>query len=148
MPKPHVLFEKIEDEKIQPFLDKLYASLQPSNQPIVSSYPLKPEISIEDVKKVDLRVGVICSAERVVKSKKLLKLLVDIGQEKRSIVAGIGEGLEDLSALIGKNVVVVVNLKAAKLMGVESQGMLLAAKGTQGFDLALCDGSLPGDPVA
>ncbi len=89
--------------------------------------PAGPErIGIEDFMKVDLRVGKIVSAERVEKSEKLIKLKVDIGVETRQVVAGIGKSYtpEDL---IGKSIVIVANLKPAKLMGIESQGMLLAA---------------------
>ena len=83
-------------------------------------------IGIEDFMKADLRVGKIVSAERVEKSEKLVKLKVDIGTETRQVVAGIGKSYtpEDLT---GKTIVIVTNLKPAKLMGVESQGMLLAA---------------------
>ena len=83
-------------------------------------------IGIEDFMKADLRVGRILSAERVEKSEKLVKLKVDIGTETRQVVAGIGKSYtpEDL---VGKSIVLVANLKPAKLMGVESQGMLLAA---------------------
>jgi len=84
------------------------------------------QITIDDFKKISLRVGKILAAERVPKSTKLLKLQVDIGAEQRQVVAGIGTKYapEDL---VGKRVVVVANLKPAKLMGVESQGMVLAA---------------------
>jgi methionyl-tRNA synthetase len=74
-----------------------------------------------------LRIGIIRSAERLPKSKKLLHLRVDIGLEERSIVAGIGASYIPES-LIGQHVVVIANLKSAKLLGTESQGMLLAAK--------------------
>src|SRR5262249_25779360 len=76
--------------------------------------------------KVDLRVAKVISAERVPKSQKLLKLLVDVGSEQRTIVAGIAEAYEP-DAMVGRTVVVVFNLKPAKLMGVESNGMVLAA---------------------
>jgi methionyl-tRNA synthetase len=85
-----------------------------------------PQISIEDFAKVELRVGKILAAERVPKSSKLLKLQVDLGTETRQIVAGIGTKYEP-DVLIGRLVAVVANLKPAKLMGVESQGMILAA---------------------
>ncbi len=83
-------------------------------------------ISIQDFSKVQLRVGKVLAAEPIPKSSKLLKLKVDIGSEKRQIVAGIGKKYTS-EMLVGKKVVVVVNLKPAKLMGVESQGMVLAA---------------------
>jgi methionyl-tRNA synthetase len=89
--------------------------------------PAGPELmGIDDFMKIDLRVGKIIAAERVEKSEKLVKLAVDIGTETRQVVAGIGKSYapEDL---MGKAVVIVANLKPAKLMGIESQGMLLAA---------------------
>jgi methionyl-tRNA synthetase len=87
-------------------------------------------IGIEDFAKVDLRVGKVLAAERVPKSSKLLKLQVDLGSETRQIVAGIGTKYEP-EALIGRLVAVVANLKPAKLMGIESQGMILAAGDTE-----------------
>jgi methionyl-tRNA synthetase len=83
-------------------------------------------ITIEDFMKVELRVAKVLQAERVPKSSRLLKLLVDVGSEQRTIVAGIAESYEP-EALVGRTVVVVFNLKPAKLMGVESNGMVLAA---------------------
>jgi methionyl-tRNA synthetase len=83
-------------------------------------------ISIDDFKNVHLRTGKILEAERVPKSDKLVKMKVDIGTEVRQILAGIGKFYTP-EELIGKTVTVVVNLKPAKLMGHESQGMLLAA---------------------
>ncbi|MGV8074947.1 MAG: methionine--tRNA ligase [Syntrophobacteraceae bacterium] len=93
--------------------------------PKVQSKEIKvPLISFEDFKKVDLRIGLIKQAERVPKSKKLLRLIVDIGEE-RQIVAGIAQSHAP-EEIIGKQVVIVANLKPAKLMGIESHGMLLA----------------------
>ncbi len=96
-------------------------------KPAAPPVPVKPDlIGIEDFMKADLRVGKIIAAERVEKSEKLVKLKVDIGTETRQVVAGIGKSYapEDL---MDKSIVIVANLKPAKLMGVESQGMLLAA---------------------
>ena len=88
--------------------------------------PLKPVITINDFQKIDLRVGRIIEAEKVTKSAKLVKLQVEIGNEKRQVVAGIAQHYkpEDLT---GKLVVIIANLQPAKLMGYESQGMILAA---------------------
>ena len=83
-----------------------------------------------------MRVAEILTAERVPKSKKLLKLSVDLGFEKRTIVSGIGESVEDLNSLIGKKIMIVANLKPAKLMGIESQGMLLAPDLKDGLRIA------------
>jgi methionyl-tRNA synthetase len=85
-----------------------------------------PLISIDDFMKVELRVAKVLSAERVPKSNKLLKLLVDTGVDQRTVVAGIAEAYEP-EALIGRSVTIVFNLKPAKLMGIESNGMVLAA---------------------
>jgi methionyl-tRNA synthetase len=105
----------------------------PSGAPPIASrsvsttpLPFKPPIAIDDFSKLDLRVGQVLAAEKVAGSKKLLKLQVDIGSERRQVVAGIGTRYppEDL---IGKRIVLITNLQPAKIMGVESQGMLLAA---------------------
>ena len=88
--------------------------------------PVKPQIDLGTFQQLDLRVGRIISAEKIVKSDKLLKLEIDIG-EPRQVVAGIAQHYEP-GDLMGKQVIVVVNLKPAKLMGVESHGMVLAAK--------------------
>ncbi|MGE0451664.1 MAG: methionine--tRNA ligase [Vicinamibacterales bacterium] len=88
-------------------------------------------ISIDDFMKVDLRVAKVLEAERVPKSKKLLKLLVDTGADQRTIVAGIAEAYEP-EALLGRTIAVVFNLKPAKLMGIESNGMVLAGSAEGG----------------
>lgn len=86
----------------------------------------KRMITIDDFKRVELRVARVVGAERVPETAKLIKLIIDLGNEQRQIVAGIGEGYQP-EKLIGRNVVVVVNLQPAKIRGVESRGMLLAA---------------------
>jgi len=93
----------------------------PSPQP-----PAPDKITIDDFMKVELRVAKVLAAEKVEKSKKLLKLTVDVGTEHRTLVAGIAEAYEP-DTLVGKTVVIVFNLKPAKLMGIESNGMVLAA---------------------
>jgi methionyl-tRNA synthetase len=84
------------------------------------------QITIDEFQKIQLKTAKVLSAERVPKSEKLLKLQVTLGTEQRQIVAGIGKRYEP-EALIGKTIVIVANLKPAKLMGIESQGMVLAA---------------------
>jgi methionyl-tRNA synthetase len=111
--KGHPLFPRIDTSP----------KASPSAQPHTGMPDL---ISIEDFKKIDLRVGVVRAAERVPKSSKLLKLHVDLGAEQRQIVAGIGTKYAP-DDLLGKQVVIVANLKPVKLMGIESQGMVLAA---------------------
>ncbi len=85
-----------------------------------------PKIGIEDFAKIDMRVGVVKSAEKVAGADKLLKVLVDIGEEVRQLVAGIAEVYKP-EELVGKKVVVVTNLAPRKLRGVESNGMIVAA---------------------
>jgi methionyl-tRNA synthetase len=103
---------------------------QPAATPVAPEAPKSPgapdRISIDDFMKVELRVAKVLAAEKVEKSKKLLKLTVDVGAEHRTLVAGIAEAYEP-DALVGRTVVVVFNLKPAKLMGIESNGMVLAA---------------------
>ena len=81
--------------------------------------------------KIQLRVAKVLEAERVPKSKKLLKLLVDVGTERRTVVAGIAESYEP-EALVGRTIAIVFNLQPAKLMGIESNGMVLAASPDDG----------------
>jgi methionyl-tRNA synthetase len=99
--------------------------------------PVKPEVSYEDFEKIDLRVAKVLAAEVVPKSSKLLKLKIDVGEE-RTIVAGMGKDYKP-EEIVGKNIVVVVNLKPTKLMNIESRGMLLATDTDAGLTLVSCD---------
>jgi methionyl-tRNA synthetase len=90
------------------------------------SEELLSQISIEDFAKVQMRVGLVLEAEKIEGSRRLIKLKVDIGTEVRQVVAGIAEAYEPAS-LLNRKVVIVANLKPAKLMGVESNGMIVAA---------------------
>ena len=119
--KPELLFTRIEDKTVEKQSDKLGDKDEIKDQ----------IITIDDFKKVKLRTAVVVEAKKVKKSKKLLKLIVDLGSKKRQILAGISEHYKP-EELIGKTVVVVANLKSAKLMGQESQGMLLAANADDG----------------
>ena len=120
MPETPALFPRADAGAY--FQEKDAAMTEPAAEPA----PVDDRISIEDFQKVRLRTARILAAERVPKSSKLLKLQVDLGDEQRQIVAGIAAQYEPES-LIGRHVVVVANLKPAKLMGVESNGMVLAA---------------------
>ena len=91
-------------------------------------------ITIDEFMKVDLRVARIVAAERVPKAQKLVKMLIDLGTEERTIVAGIAEAYEP-EALVGKSIVVVANLKPARVRGIESNGMLLAASPEGGLPI-------------
>lgn len=126
LPKPIILFQKIEDELIDQEITKLKTMQAEAQQVQAPPYaPLKEMISIDDFAKTDLRVGLILHAEKLPKSKKLLKLEVDLGFEKRTILSGISLHYTP-DELVGKKVVVVANLKPATIMGVESRGMVLA----------------------
>ncbi|MFM6955055.1 MAG: methionine--tRNA ligase [Ignavibacteria bacterium] len=119
--QPPILFNKLEDSVIEEKIQSMEQAQQPAEE----------LISIEDFKKVKLRTAKIIHAEAVPKSEKLVKLQVDLGNEQRQILAGIAKHYAPES-LIGKTIVVVANLKPAKLMGMESQGMLLAANAEDG----------------
>jgi methionyl-tRNA synthetase len=131
-----ILFERIEDEHIDAIHRRLAAPEGGQNVSGSAIPPVKPQIDIEDFLKVDLRTAKVLSSEKVKKSKKLLKLEIDLGTEKRTLVAGIAEKYEP-DMLVGKNVIVVANLKPAKLMGIESQGMVLAASEPDGLPVLL-----------
>ena len=111
----------------------------PPSQPTAAT---GDRISIDDFMKVELRVAKVLAAERVPKSNRLLKLHVDAGAEQRTIVAGIAEAYEP-EALVGRTVVIVFNLKPAKLMGVESNGIVLAASPEDGKPALLGFESVP-----
>lgn len=111
--------------------------------------PASPDerIGIEDFMKVDLRTARVVEAERVPKSRKLMKMTVDVGSERRTIVAGIAEAYAP-EALVGKTIVIVANLKPAKLMGIESNGMVLAASPEGGEPILLtAEPAAPGTRV-
>ena len=91
----------------------------------------KPEIVFDDFAKIDLKVGTILSAEKVQKADKLLKLEIDLGYEKRTIVSGIALHFEP-EAIVGKQVVVVANLAPRKMRGIESNGMILMSEDAEG----------------
>lgn len=154
---PQILFQRVENEAVEREILKLQqlsltkekkSKPQPTQTSISENILLiKPLVDIEDFRKLDLRVGKIIQANPVPKSKKLFQLLVDIGIEKRIVVAGVAEFYK-VEDLIGKNVVVVANLKPANLMGVTSQGMLLAAKGEGNLKLISIEDVAPGSLVS
>ena len=130
--KPEILISKIEDTVIEAEVEKLKAKSQPGREGEKQVSEEKNNlISFDQFKNIDLRVAKILTAERVEKTDKLLRLEVEIGEEKRQIVAGMAEFLTPES-MIGKLVVIVANLQPAKIRGLESQGMLLAAENDSG----------------
>jgi methionyl-tRNA synthetase len=122
--KAELLFSKIEDKAIEAQIEKLAATKIANKQENKIVEPQKEIIEFEDFTKLDIRVGIILEAEKVAKTKKLLKLKVDVGIDTRTIVSGIAESFSP-EAIIGQQVAVLVNLATRKIRGVESQGMIL-----------------------
>ncbi len=126
--KPSILISKIDDA----FVEVQKTKLEASKQETTSKFPTQKEnMSFEDFTKLDIRVGKIVAAEKVPKADKLLKLLVDTGLDKRTIVSGIAEHYKS-EEIIGKKVSVLMNLAPRKIRGVESQGMILMAENEEG----------------
>lgn len=128
--KPELLFEKIEDEVINAQVEKLKSMDHTKNnekEEVVEVSPMKKEVTFDDFMSMDIRVGTILQAEKVEKSNKLLKFLVDTGVDKRTIVSGVAKHFSP-EELIGKQVTILLNLAPRKIMGIESQGMILLAE--------------------
>ena len=125
--EPELLFEKIDDETIEKQLQKLEDTKKANEEASYKSELIKPEVSFEDFEKLDIRVGHILNCEKVKKSKKLLKFTIDDGSGvERTICSGIAAYYEP-EQLIGKDVLFVANFAPRKMMGIESQGMILSA---------------------
>jgi len=131
--EPFLLFEKIEDEDIEKQLKRLantrIANAETGGAP--SILPAKPDISYDEFSTMDIRVGTILEASNVPKTDKLMKLLIDTGIDKRTVVSGIAEYFTP-EELPGKQVCVLVNLARRKLRGIDSQGMILLAEDADG----------------
>lgn len=124
---PSIIFQKIEDSLVETEVSKLTAT-----QVMETSYePQKPSVEFDDFTKLDIRLGTILEAEKVEKADKLLKLLVDTGIDKRTIVSGIAAHYKP-EEIIGKTVQVLLNLAPRKIRGIESQGMILMAEDAEG----------------
>ncbi len=133
--EPELLFRKIEDTEIAEQVEKLKAGLV---KPITSAKmeepkPIasKPEIVYDDFAKLELKAATVTACEKVAKADKLLKLEVDLGTEKRTIVSGIAQHYTP-EEMVGKQVIVVTNLAPRKMKGIESQGMILTAEDSDG----------------
>ncbi|QGY44576.1 methionine--tRNA ligase [Maribellus comscasis] len=129
--KPELLFEKIEDSVIEVQLKKLMDTKKANELAEAKAKPAKDSIEFDDFGKMDIRVGTVLEAEKVAKTKKLLKLKIDTGFDKRTVVSGIAEYYKP-EDLIGKQVSILVNLEPKKLRGIESQGMILCAENADG----------------
>jgi len=128
---PTLLFEKIEDDAIIAQVEKLNKTKEQNkmNETVITS--AKPDITYEDFAKLDIRTGTILTAERVPKTDKLLKLTVDTGIDKRTVVSGIAANYEP-EKIIGQKVTILVNLQPKTLRGIQSQGMILMAENAKG----------------
>jgi methionyl-tRNA synthetase len=125
-----LLFQKIEDEQIQQQLDKLNRSREENGEPSAAAL-LKQEITFDEFTRMDLRTGTILEAEKVPKTKKLIKMRIDLGFEERTIVSGIAEYFEPVT-LPGKKVTVLANLAPRTIKGIESKGMILLSENADG----------------
>jgi methionyl-tRNA synthetase len=139
------LFPRMEEKQAKKILESVTVGADAEPKPAVEkpkAEAIAEQVTIDDFMKIDLRIGKILEAEKVKKSKKLIQLKVDIGTETRQVLAGIAEAYEP-DQLIGRTVVLVANLKPVKLMGIESQGMILAGSGDGKLVLAGFDQELP-----
>jgi methionyl-tRNA synthetase len=130
--EPALLFEKIEDDVIQKQLDKLETTKKANAAAAAAANAepaaIKPNVSFDDFEKLDIRVGLIKDCQRVPKSKKLLQFTIEDGTgTDRTILSGIAAFYDDPSVLVGKRILFVANFEPRKMMGIESQGMILSA---------------------
>jgi len=130
--KPELLFEKIDDKQVEFQVEKLLATKKANETKKTLIAPAKTEITYEDFLKMDIRTATILEAEKVPKTKKLIKMLLDTGLDKRTVVSGIAEYFEP-EKLIGKQVSILANLAPRKIKGIESQGMILLAEDAKGL---------------
>jgi len=127
-----LLFDKIEDDAIIAQIKKLEDSKKLNAENSVAEIaPAKEETSFDDFSKMDIRIGTILEAERVPKTDKLLKLLIDTGIDKRTVVSGIAEYYKP-EDIVGQQVSILVNLAPRKIKGIESKGMILMAENAKG----------------
>ncbi|MBN1927665.1 MAG: methionine--tRNA ligase [Prolixibacteraceae bacterium] len=129
--KPELLFEKIEDPVIDAQIQKLMDTKKANEMANTTASPQKASCSYDDFQKMDIRVGTILEAEKVAKTKKLLKLKIDTGIDQRTVVSGIAEYYEPEN-IIGQQILILVNLEPRNLRGIESQGMILMAEDADG----------------
>ena len=126
-----LLFDKIEDEEIQRQLDRLQATKKANELANAKAAPAKENIAFDTFQQLDIRAGKIIAAEKVAKTKKLMKLTVDTGIDQRTVVSGIAEYFTP-EEVVGKRVSILVNLEPRNLKGIDSQGMVLMAENADG----------------
>jgi methionyl-tRNA synthetase len=129
--EPALLFAKIDDAVVNAQVQKLLDTKQANALAAATVTPAKENVSFDEFGKMDLRVGTIIAAEKVAKTKKLLKLTIDTGLDQRTIVSGIAESFIP-EALIGQQAMVLLNLAPREIKGIQSQGMLLLAENADG----------------
>jgi len=138
--KPELLFEQITDEEVQFQIDKLNSTKEANDKKAQVLLPKKNNIDFEDFQKLDIRIGKILEAERVAKTKKLMKLIIDTGIDKRTIVAGIAEQYNP-DEVIGEKITLLINLEPRKIRGIMSEGMVLMGQNPSG-ELAFLNPSI------
>lgn len=126
-----LLFDKITDEQVEAQLNKLAEAKANNAKVVVPAAPVKSNITFDDFMKLDIRVGTILEAEKVAKTKKLLKLKIDTGIDQRTVVSGIAEFFKP-EEIVGKQVSILVNLEPREIKGIQSQGMILMAEDSDG----------------
>ncbi|WP_114781394.1 methionine--tRNA ligase [Botryobacter ruber] len=129
--KPELLFDKVEDAAVEAQVQKLLDTKKANVLANAVAAPAKENIAFEDFSKIDIRIGTIIAAEKVAKTKKLLKLTVDTGIDQRTVVSGIAEYYAP-EAIIGQQVSILVNLAPREIKGITSQGMILMAENADG----------------
>jgi len=126
-----LLFDKITDEQVEAQLAKLAEAKANNAKVVAPAAPAKANITFDDFMKLDIRVGTILEAEKVAKTKKLLKLTIDTGIDQRTVVSGIAEFFKP-EEIVGKQVSILVNLEPREIKGIQSQGMILMAEDADG----------------
>ena len=127
LPKPELLFTKVEDEAIEQQMKKLQDTIKANEEAAYKAQPVKETVAFEDFQKLDIRVGIVKACEKVKKSKKLLRFSLDDGSgTDRTILSGIAQWYEP-EQMVGKRVLFIANLAPRKIMGEESHGMILSA---------------------
>ena len=130
--EPELLFEKIEDAAVKAQVQKLLDTKKANELKAWKPEPVKEDVDFETFEKIDIRVGKVLECSKVKKSKKLLQFLIEDGMGTRTILSGIAQSYEDPSVLVGKEICFVANFAPRKMMGIESQGMIMSAVNPDG----------------
>ena len=130
--EPELLFEKIEDAAVEAQVQKLLDTKKANELKAWKPEPVKEDVDFETFEKIDIRVGKVLECSKVKKSKKLLQFLIEDGMGTRTILSGIAQSYEDPSVLVGKEICFVANFAPRKMMGIESQGMIMSAVNPDG----------------